>query len=105
MLLSKTVKIIPRGRAITYYKNKGYVFKTGEEIEVKIEDLPKNTRAKVKVKCDYCPKEFEKTYAHFLEGREKFPKDCCEDCAHKKRKEKYGISSPFCKPETQEKAK
>ena len=61
MLLSETVKIIPKARSITYYKNKGYIFNSGEEIEVKVEDLPKSSRVKVKVKCDYCPKSFEKT--------------------------------------------
>ena len=105
MLLSKTVALIPRARAITYYKNKGYVFGKNEEIEVKVEDLPPGTNVRVQVECDYCHRPFSKTYAHFLEGRKVYPKDCCEECAQKKREEKYGITSPMCRPEVQEKAK
>lgn len=41
MLLTKTVKIKPRTNQFNYYREKGYDFKLGEEIEIKVEDLPR----------------------------------------------------------------
>ena len=53
-LLTKTVKIQPKGSQIKYFKNLGYQFKKNEEIEVKVEDLTKGSHVLVECQCDYC---------------------------------------------------
>ncbi len=54
MLLSKTVKLKWHPSNKTHYVEKGYIYtKMGDEFEVKVEDLTKGSKVKVKVKCDY----------------------------------------------------
>ena len=42
-----------------YYESKGYIYKDidSDYMEVKIEDLPLTSNAKVEVVCDFCGKE------------------------------------------------
>ena len=55
-IISKTVKVYPRGKTISYYKEKGYDAKNGVELEVKVEDLSQCSTALVETTCDYCGK-------------------------------------------------
>lgn len=52
MILSKYVEMKISNNQIKYYIEKGYTVKGGNEtISIKIEDLPPNSGAKIKVKC------------------------------------------------------
>lgn len=75
MILSKFVEIGICGKNIKYWEDKGYniprkkdnrgriVFdKSNTKIKVKIEDLPKNSTARVKVKCEDCNKIRQTNY-------------------------------------------
>lgn len=111
MLLSKTAKVKLYGKAIKYYQDKGYQGKHGDEIDVKVEDLPPNSHAKVLVKCDYDGTIVEKQWDKYLEGRKVIEKDCCNnrECWQQKVEEcnieKYGVKSSWEREEVQEKKK
>ena len=57
MLLDKTVLVHTKYR-YEYYKKRGYACSTDKKVEVKIEDLPKESRYKFRVACDNCGKEY-----------------------------------------------
>ena len=44
-IISKTVKVIPYGKTIKHYREKGYDVKSGQELEVKVEDLTTSSTA------------------------------------------------------------
>ena len=100
MLENQKVKIKWNSYTKKYYIEKGYNFtKIGDEFFVDVFDLQQSSGAKVKVICDYCGKEFEKTYKNYNIGRKSvIQKDSCESCKGLKRKdvlfEKYGVVSP-----------
>ena len=77
----------------------------GDIFVVNIEDLPKGSGQRVKVKCDYCGAIYDTEYCNYNRGRKAFPKDCCSKCAPKKTneirkikiaKEKFKILNDFC---------
>lgn len=62
-----------------YYISKGYKYtKTRDVLYVKIEDLPKGSHSKVLVKCDFCGKDYYKSYKDYWSQCE--GGDCCKDC-------------------------
>ena len=110
MILTKEIEITLSSKNIKYYENLGYEIpryynkrkktmcvKRGTKIKVIVKDLPIGSHIKVKVKCDYCGKEYDckilKYYAH-KSGINK--KDCCNNCKSKKADEtlmlKYGVN-------------
>lgn len=104
-IISKTVKIIPRGTAIKYYREKGYDAKHGVELEVKVEDLSRCSTALVDTICDYCrePKEPQKYVNYNAQTKNGTEKCCCVNCIPLKRAEvmveKYGHEYAFQVPE------
>ena len=62
-----------------YYESLGYEY-TGKNTEllVKVEDLPLNSHMKVNVICDFCGKEYSKTYKDYNSQHD--GGDCCVDC-------------------------
>lgn len=92
-LISKTVKVGLMGGNAEYYEKLGYsiprkinkygklTIPRGTKIEVNIKDLPKNSTAKVKVKCDYCNNEKEVAYQSYcLHNHE--GKCYCKSCSN-----------------------
>lgn len=82
-----------------YYISKGYEYNgMFQPFKVKLEDLSKGAKVRVKVICDYCGKEIEKPYAHCLKQRGESGKDCCKECSSIKQKElflkHYGVENP-----------
>ena len=73
----------------------------GDEIEVKLKDLSKNSNLKVKVKCDYCGDIIEKSFVAYNKQKEHtlIDKDCCNKCKTIKTNEtillKYGVNHNF----------
>lgn len=94
LILPQTVKIRPRGKSIEYYVNLGYTYRGRELIDVDVNDLLPGTTAIVKIKCDFCGKEYELKYVE-VSGR--LDNICCSDCRGIKITEtnmkKYGVTS------------
>lgn len=64
-----------------YYETKGYIFTNYEDtLKVKFEDLPKATREKVEVICDYCGKQYCVNVSNYYRSIKKNGKIACEDC-------------------------
>ena len=108
-LISKTVRVIPRGKAISHYKEKGYNVKYGQELEVKVEDLSLCSTTLVETECDYCGKKRQpiKYVDYNTQTKNGTEKCCCVDCAPLKREEamlkKYGYKNALQVPEIKEK--
>lgn len=91
-----------------HLESKGYKYThTGDPVYVKLEDMKKGSKCKVKVICDFCGKEIVKTYKDYNRQRKTNPIDCCDNCHGEKSKitnqEKYGGNSPACSVEVRNK--
>nr|DAP78490.1 MAG TPA: endonuclease-like protein [Caudoviricetes sp.] len=92
-----------------HYIALGYKYtKMRQSLEVKVEDLPKNSHMKIRVVCDYCGKEFDKQYVNFLREHDDITnKDCCYECCSKKTREvmqkTYGVDNFLQLESTKEK--
>lgn len=91
---------------IKRYKDLGYVFNNGDIIDVKIDDVPKNSHVYVNVKCDKCHKEYIlrfDTYNKTVDDG----KLCCNKCAKEKRIltniKRYNCDNPMKVKEFKEK--
>lgn len=87
MLITKEITICITNRNVNYYKDKNYDCVAGEEITVKVCDLPNGSGVKIDVLCDFCKKEIsKKSYHGYLKSREKLNLDCCDNgkCVGKK---------------------
>lgn len=110
-IINKTVKVIPHGKSTKHYREKGYDVKSGQELEVKIEDLMTSSAVLVDTECDYCGKQREPIrYVDYnAQTKNGIEKCCCLDCAKFKREEvmlkKYGSRFAFQVPEIKEKIK
>lgn len=109
-IISKTVKVYPRGKSIAHLKEKGYDAQYNRELEVRVEDLSRCSTALVETTCDYCgrlrqPIKYVDYNAQTKNGTKKC---CCLECAPLKREEvfieKYGYKNAMQIPEVQEKA-
>lgn len=110
-ITSKTVKVFPRGKSISHFKEKGYNAKYGQELEIKVEDLPMCSTALVETTCDYCGKIRQpiKYVDYNVQTKNGTQKCCCSDCIPLKREdimfEKYGYKFAFQVPEIKKKIK
>ena len=99
LVLEKTIKVKINNKNINYYRNLGYDCSLNNEIDVLIDHLPKYSKAKILIKCDYCNREFRRAYYNHLKQAENniIKKDSCVKCAGKKRKESnlivYGVDN------------
>lgn len=95
MILTKEVNVKLWSRHVKHYLNLGYVGKHGDIIVVKIEDLPKQSKIKVSVQCDYCGTVKSIYYADYLRSVEKYGLYSCNKCLHYKTEKtnlyKYGV--------------
>ena len=85
-LVSKTAKVKWNSRYKKYYMDLGYVFtKMGDEIDVKIEDLPKNSHYRVEYTCDNegCDKILSSSYYNYNRHVKEGGKFYCQECAIK----------------------
>jgi very-short-patch-repair endonuclease len=93
-----------------HYINKGYKFtKIGDVFEVNAEDLPLNSHCKVKVICDYCGNEIERTFQWYNKLHDNIFGDTCNKCKNVKSRltnlTKYGCENPQQNQFVQEKSK
>lgn len=95
MLISNEIEICATGQLLTHLKELNYNIKSHQKLIIPIKDLPKNTRKKVKVKCDICGKEYNIIYKNYLSNIEKYGFLTCNKCKNIKTKqtnlEKYGV--------------
>lgn len=91
---------------IDHYVSLGYNPIKNETLTVNVNDLSQGSGIKVLVECDYCHKQFLKSYRDYCktEGRV-----CCKDCVKHKfsetNLERYGVECSLRNPEIHEKAK
>ena len=100
MLIDKVVVMKWNSKNIKYYESLGYHYtKIKDTFWVNVYDLPKYSRIKVQVKCDYCGMVFYKTWMHYIQSinNQYVCKDCCKECCNKKNKEvinkKYNVDN------------
>jgi len=108
MILTKEVNIHIKGTYIKRYKELGYIINTKDLNTIKVEDLPKSSQVKVKVKCDTCGIEKElKIQDYYLSFKNnKYGCNKCKAATYKKTMlEKYGVENGFQLEEIKEKAK
>jgi hypothetical protein len=93
-LETKEVEVEWNKTTKSYLIPKGYTQPlVGNQIIVKIEDMPKGAHVEVQVKCDYCGKVVPKNYYDYNNQRKNsiVKKDACIKCAHLKRNESVEI--------------
>ena len=97
MLLTKNIKVCATGNLLKILQTKGYVVSSHQQIMIDVNDLPKNTRKKVKVQCDVCGLEYEKKYGDYLESIKNGGYLSCNKCKGDKIKETtheiYGVDN------------
>lgn len=100
MILSDVVEMKISNNQIKFYKEKGYIVKGGNEIkEIYVKDLPNNSKAKIKVKCDICGNEkYLSLNRYMLNTKNKTVYyACCQKCMQDKVKDtnikKYGVDN------------
>lgn len=110
MLISKTVIMKWNARNKKRFVNLGYEFtKMNDEFEIDVFDLSDGSLTPVKVQCDYCGTEYEKSWYNYLLEIKKstIHTDCCCKCKKYKivetAKNKYGVNSVFQIDEVKEK--
>ena len=109
-IISQMAKIKIGSKNFKHYKSLGYIFNTvGDEIEVKIADLPKSSKAKVYVQCDFCGEKKYIQYADFLRSIEKYDIYSCNRCLHYKTErtnlDRYGVLNYSSTMDCREKVK
>lgn len=87
LIPNQLIEVSWHSQSRKHYVDKGYTFtKIGDKFIVKAEDLTKSSTAKIKVKCDYCSKEFSMIWYHYQYDILNKHKLCaCYNCRHKKR--------------------
>jgi hypothetical protein len=93
-----------------YYTNLGYKFtKMNDSFKVKVEDLPLQSHAVVKVKCDFCGDIIDVKYQNYQNRGKGSQGYACTNCKHKKAKKSveniYGVENIFQTDVVQEKIK
>jgi len=108
MILQTHISINITTRNITQFKNKGY--NTSQNpLEVKIEDLSRYSRARIKIECDECKKESTLMYYKYVDNFNRYGFYTCKKCSTIKKKmtynTNYGVDNPMKVKEIQDKGK
>lgn len=107
MIITKLVKIKPRGKSITHYKNMGYSPNYMEILEVNPIHLSKYSEIKIDVRCSSCEKNSTMRYCNYFKNTSSLNENYkCKSCKYKNIcQEKYGVDNIIQLKETQEKIK
>lgn len=107
MILDDVVQVKTAGVAIAYYRNLGYECGYNTVIDVKVSDLSKGSKVKVRAACDYCGVEVFIPYRDYNKSFITNGKFSCYNCKGKKAKEtnfiKYGTENVSQLEEVKEK--
>jgi hypothetical protein len=98
MLIDNYIYVDITKRNIGHYLSKGYIVQLHDKVKIKISDLPKTTKTKVKVKCDVCGNEKTVTYYSYVRNVNNYGYYACsQKCGYNKSVEtfryKYGKDS------------
>lgn len=98
MILTENINIKTTNKNIGHYKEIGFDVKSGDNIIIKPENLPINSRIKIKVKCDICGNEKHISYYSYKRNIMKYNYyTCSQKCAYDKNIKtninKYGVES------------
>lgn len=107
-ILTKEVEVVPTGKMIKYYRDKGYDSCHLKSIMVKVEDLPEHSDKEVDVLCDYCKENIvQMKYSDYKKGMKNIEKYSCVNCRYEKIKEVtkklYGTEYVGSLPDVKEK--
>lgn len=110
MLLTKEIKVKPRGSMIKYYRDKGYDVNYNQPIIVNVKDLPEKSNIYLYVLCDMCKENtMYVRYADYNRVVKKTGSYVCKHCSYVKAQHtnllKYGKSFYFQTEEFCEKSK
>lgn len=99
MIIDKEIEVKISSSNFSHFKEKGYDFKNHDIIKVKVKDLNKGSKYKIKCKCFYCGVTKESIYKNYLEQTKHLNKYACSKCSHIKRietvREVYGVDYTF----------
>lgn len=76
-LIQENIRVRVNNFNEDYFRSIGYDVPRNTYINIKINELPIGSGLKIKVKCDYCGKEFDKAYRRYLETKDDI---CCDEC-------------------------
>ena len=66
----------------SHFESKGYKFTNINDVfVVNINDLTNSSSTRVKIKCDYCGREYECYYYSYVKSHAILNKDACKHCA------------------------
>ena len=86
-IISTEVEIIPSGKNIQYYKDKGYNVKYHKPLTVKIDDLSNGSHVYINVECDICKNVSTVKYKDYNKIMSRSNYYCCSKCSWEKAKE------------------
>lgn len=92
-----------------YYESLGYIYtKMGDEFEVDVNDLPRQSHAWVRVQCDFCGDIIDVKYQNYINRGQGSDGYACTKCKHKKAaksvKNIYGVDNVFKTDEVKKKS-
>jgi len=97
MIIDKKIIIKTTNKNITYYKKFYDNIKSGDTIEIYVDQLPDTSKEKVNVVCDICGKENRISMFSYRRNIENYDYYSCRKCGNKKAKltsmDKYGVDS------------
>lgn len=100
MLISKEVPVRWNSNNKRRFEELGYTYTSvGDEFLVNVQDLSKGSKVCVRVRCDYCGREFSKPYDGYIRAHSIVDTDCCMDksCTTQKAQEviyaKYNVDN------------
>jgi len=110
MILTKKLIIKINNRYVKYYKNLGYTdIKGGDEIEINVEDLPKQSHITIECECDICGSLQKIKYYNYVTNIKNQGFYSCKKCKHIKTEttniKKYGVKSTLQSEEVLEQIK
>jgi len=99
MIITKKLKIKTTNKNIAYYNNIGFNVKSGDIIEIDVNDLPITSKEKVEVQCDNCLGINNILYFSYLRNIKNENLYYCKKCSNIRFKktsiEKYGVEHPL----------
>ena len=99
MIKETKLKINMSYRNITYYKSKGYNVSLHDIVEIKIEDVNKNSKIQITAICELCGSENKVSIYKYYKNKERHNYYGCRKCSRKKFKltnlDKFGVDNPM----------
>ena len=97
MIITEKVKIKVNNKHISKYRELGYVCKTNDIIEIKVEDLSYGSKSIIEAVCDICGNEKKIMYRDYLTNKKNHNLfSCSSKCSVIKREkttiERYGVN-------------